>query len=122
MRKQSIAILLVMVALLILAGCGHEHTPGDWQNITGASCTEGGTRQKICTDCGEVLETEKLAATGHSEGAWAVGKEATCGEAGYRHKVCTLCGTETQRESLPALEHVPGNWTEFTKPGPKVAR
>ena len=73
-RSLSLTLALVMAALL-LAGCGHEHT---WVEAT---CTE----PKTCSECKET-EGEPL---GHD---W---KAATCTEP----KTCKRCG-ETEGEPL----------------------
>ena len=66
MRKK-IAIVMLAILMLLLTGCGHEHT---WQAATCVS-------PKICPECGET-EGEAL---GHT---WM---EATCTES----KVCSVC-------------------------------
>lgn len=66
--KKLIESGIVLIFLIILSGCTHEHT---WKEAT---CTE----PKICIDCGE----KEGAALGH---AWV---EASCEES----KHCTRCG------------------------------
>ena len=102
MKKLHIAITVLLAALL-LSGCGHEHTPGDWEIITPATCAEAGTRQKLCTDCGEAVESESVAAAGHLEGEWTLFRAASCAEAGERRKVCQRCNYVIAQETLPAL-------------------
>ena len=46
MRKSL--FLMALVALLILSGCGHEHTPGAWEVVTPPSCSMEGTRPILC--------------------------------------------------------------------------
>lgn len=111
MKKQqlSAALLVAMMCLGMLTGCGHEH---HW---TEADCTT----PKTCPDCGETegaaLGHEWAAATctaprtctvcGETEGGalghkWAA---ATCTEP----ETCTVCG-ETQGK---ALGHAVELWT-----------
>lgn len=81
--KNRIVLVLCLIFLLALSGCGaHEHT---WIE---ASCTE----PRTCSECGET-EGEPL---GHS---WA---EATCEKAA----TCTVCG---ETDGAP-LGH---SWTEY---------
>ena len=68
----------------------HEHTFGEWQVITAATCTEEGQEQRSC-ECGEA-ETRTIAATAHSftiiseEGNECIGIT--------RHLQCEICGEE----------------------------
>lgn len=75
MKARSIGGIILAALLLMVSGCGHEHTWAD------ATCTE----PKTCTECGET-EGEPL---GHT---WS---EATCEEP----KTCSVCG-ETEGEPL----------------------
>lgn len=80
--------------------CDHDHTT---RTETPATCTEDGSVTVICDDCGEVLSTETLPATGHST-VVKNAKGATCTEPGYTgDKVCTVCGeTVKTGEVIPA--------------------
>ena len=83
--------------------CDHDHTT---RTETPATCTEDGSVTVICDDCGEVLSTETLPATGHST-VVKNAKDATCTEPGYTgDKVCTVCGeTVKTGEVIPATGH-----------------
>ena len=75
-----------------------------------ASCTQNGTRTKICTVCG-AEETETIPASGHQ---WSVTEDpATCTQDGIRTKTCTVCGAQ-ETETLPTLGH---NWGETDAEG-----
>lgn len=84
----------------------HVHTPGSWEIITAATCTTAGTRQKKCTTCGEVTDTDTIAATGHDWSSWTVTVAAKCTTAGSRTRTCNNCG-ETETARIAALGH---NW------------
>ena len=58
--------------------CDHDHTT---RTETPATCTEDGSVTVICDDCGEVLSTETLPATGHTT-VVKNAKDATCTEPG----------------------------------------
>jgi hypothetical protein len=83
------------------------HTEGAWEVVTPATCTESGTRIKKCTDCGEVLETEAIPATGHTVGEWETTIPATYTQPGTRVKKCTKCGEILVTESIPVIEPEP---------------
>ena len=70
--------------------CANGHTPGEWEEIP-ATCTARGTKQKSCTVCKTVLESEVTSeALGHVPGEWSTAT-ATCTEAGGQVKRCTRC-------------------------------
>lgn len=79
------------------------HTSGDWVTTKEANCKAEGGKQKSCTTCGTVLETDTISKTStHTPSDWVVTKEATCSTAGSKHKTCTVCGVETAVEAIAA--------------------
>ena len=91
--------------------CAHEY--GEWITEKDATCTEEGSRYRVCTKCGEGRETEVVPALGHTfSEEWIVTKEATCTEAGEQVHVCAVCGTSSDAETIDALGHsYPEDWT-----------
>ena len=71
----------------------HEHSFGEWTVTKEATCTEEGSRERVC-ECGE-KETEVIAALGHTaaEAVKENEKAATCTEAGSYESVvyCSVC-------------------------------
>lgn len=98
---QQLDTICVLIAVEVT--CDHDHTT---RTETPATCTEDGSVTVICDDCGEVLSTETLPATGHST-VVKNAKGATCTEPGYTgDKVCTVCGeTVKTGEVIPAAGH-----------------
>lgn len=84
----------------------HVHTPGEWEVVKEATCTGDGSRQKKCTSCGEVVDKETIAATGHVWGGWTTTKAATCTSTGTKKHTCSKCGA-TETVKINALGH---NW------------
>ena len=91
MKNKRILALLFCLALAVgvlfaLNSCGKctEHTFGEWETTTQATCTSDGERKHTCTKCGETV-TEPISATGHTPNRDA----ATCTE----DKTCTVCST-----------------------------
>lgn len=112
MKKSYLCVLLVLAAML-LASCGHEHTFGNWE-VVKAACTEEGLRERVCSECGE-KETETIPIAGHKFGGWTVVKEAACTEDGAQERVCSECG-EKETETIPMTGHDFGEWTVVEEP------
>lgn len=113
MRKFSKSILTLLLALIacavIFTACDegntqqteppHTHVFGDWKTITEPTCTETGSKERIC-ECGE-KETEAIDTLGHTEGEWIIDKEATENETGAMHQLCSVCGATIKEENIP---------------------
>ncbi len=86
-----------------------SHGETETQNAVAATCTkEGYTGDKVCTDCGEIVEAgETIDATGHGTTEPQNYKGATCTEEGYTgDEVCTVCGEIVEAgETIPATGH-----------------
>lgn len=99
-----------------LAAKGHQ--PGDWEITKPATYGKEGERHKVCTVCGEVLETEAIpalisggsSACSHQVVNWNVTKAQTCTEAGSKSGTCSVC-KQSVTESIPATGH---NWSDWT--------
>ncbi len=84
----------------------HEHTFGEWQVVTAATCAEEGQEQRLC-ECGET-ETRTIAATGHNYTETLVAP--TCTEQGYTLHTCTNCEHTYTDNEIAALGHEFGEW------------
>ncbi|MBO4472809.1 MAG: leucine-rich repeat domain-containing protein [Clostridia bacterium] len=106
--------LLVTVMLGQSGGNGrkdHEHE-GEWIVDTLATCTQRGTRHRVCTICGET-QTESYGDLGHV-GDWVTVKEATCTDDGKEMRVCTACG-QTDTQKIDRTGHTPGGAAHTVK-------
>jgi len=117
MKKFLFYISLALIALLTVS-CGagnggqdktgaHEHVFGEWSVVSEPSCTEDGSRERVCLDCGS-KETEAIHAAGHvPEAIPAV--EASCTETGLSEgSKCTVCGEILKvQETVAAKGHTP---------------
>ena len=108
--------------------CGHiikeetltakGHQPGDWEITKPATYGKEGERRKVCTVCGEVLETEAIPALisggssvcSHQVENWKETKAPTCTEAGSKSGTCSVC-KQSVTASIPATGH---NWSDWT--------
>lgn len=116
MKKQRNKILVVFLifAAIALAGCGHEHTFGDWTVEKESSCIKSGVEIRFCR-CGET-ERRDLALLDHTDGLWVTDQEPTCSASGVKHLQCAQCGTVLQTHTLEPTGHVAGDWIVDAEP------
>ncbi len=86
------------------------HSFGEW-NITGAAdCTNNGSRDRSCTECGET-ETETIEKLGHDFSKdWTTDQAAGCTTPGVKSHHCTRCDERTDITEIPAAGHSFGEW------------
>ena len=69
-----------------------SHAYGDWKTVKEATCTEAGTKEKVCRVCGKNI-TEVIPAYGHIwDEEYTIDKEATFTEEGSKSIHCVVCG------------------------------
>lgn len=108
-------ILLSLTIMIILTACGHEHSYGEWTTEKEATCTENGSKVRIC-ECGE-KETEIIPSLGHTDGEWITDKEPTCTEEGSKHQECSVCSETIKTEILEVSNvHTDGIWITDKEP------
>ena len=88
---------------------------GNFSTVKDPTCTETGTKEKNCTICGKLLDTQSIPANGHTCNNWVIDKEATCSSEGKRHCICSVCG-ETVSENIPMIAHSVGAWNVTKAP------
>ena len=100
-----------MIDWLLEPDCS-GHVAGDWIIDSEPGCSTEGEMHKECTECGTVMETETIPATGeHTESEWIIDEEPTCVSDGSQHKECTECGETLTTEIIPSSgEHTEGEW------------
>ena len=86
-----------------------EHTNTSSSTIP-ATCTEDGATTVTCDDCGEVLSTSTIPATGHQHKTTTT-FDATCAADGSITVTCDDCGTTISKETISKLEHIYENGT-----------
>ena len=99
-------LVLVIGALLALTACGEckEHSFGEWETVTAATCTTEGERRHTCTKCKEVVK-EAIPALGHDEKT-EVTTAATCTTDGVQKTTCQREGCDYHTTAtIPALGH-----------------
>lgn len=81
-----------------------------------ATCVEAGTKTTTCKDCGKVLGTATIPATGkHDFADPQVVKAPTCTEKGLEEGKCKNCNTVTQQE-IAKVPHEAGEAKVTTQP------
>lgn len=87
-----------------------EHIEGEWEVVDEPTCTEAGSRERICIRCDEPMGTEEIAALGHKAGEWETVEEVTCTEPGKEEQSCEECGELLDTREIPAAGHQAGEW------------
>ncbi|WP_178842385.1 SUMF1/EgtB/PvdO family nonheme iron enzyme [uncultured Treponema sp.] len=80
------------------------HEYGEWIVTKAPTCTEAGSRKKICLICGKE-STETIEATGHTFTEWTVKNEATEEATGITERHCVDCDFKDEYV-LPALNDI----------------
>ncbi|MDO4306690.1 MAG: leucine-rich repeat protein, partial [Eubacteriales bacterium] len=78
---------------------GHTHTYGKYTVTKKPTCTELGTKKKVCTTCSAEV-TESIPATGHTWNSGKITKAATASATGIKTYTCTVCKA-TKTEIIP---------------------
>ena len=100
-----------------------SHIWKDGETLLEPTCTEAGKKQKVCENCGKLLEVEipalghnyenrvctrcgekELGCENHTFGDWVITKNATCVAEGSKKRTCTVCGVE-EVETIPTTGH-----------------
>lgn len=101
---STIAAVITLLCVLVLAGCGHEHEWGEWKTVKEATCTAEGTMERVC-ECGE-KETQACATIPHKySGKWETEVLPTCEEDGIASQECVRCG-EKKTQPVPKGGHL----------------
>ncbi len=85
-----------------------QHTETELRNVKDATCTEKGyTGDKVCMECGEVLETgTEISVLGHSFENYISDNNATCTKDGTKTAKCERCDvTDTLTDVGSATGH-----------------
>ena len=61
----TVATIIALLCVLVLAGCEHEHEWGEWKTAKEPTCTEEGVEERVCK-CGE-KETKEIAEATNKE-------------------------------------------------------
>ena len=85
------------------------HTAGDWITDTAATSTTAGTKHKECTECGYVMETGTIPATGSGGGGGGSYYAPVVPDMPMVYWGCTGDAVKTLQDKLNALGYNSGN-------------
>ena len=89
-------------------GSALGHLLTQW-NVTDASCTENGSKERHCTRC-DYKQTHTIPAKGHTFGEWKITKNVGCVTDGEQTRECTVCGSKETKVIAATGVHVYGGW------------
>ena len=111
-------MLTYAIMLATIEPCEHNYEAGETVEPT---CADKGYTEYICTECGRVIHSDYVDATGeHILGDWYTASEPTCATAGEQRRDCELCDYY-ETDDIPAtgehnyrtsLELPPADYTE----------
>ncbi len=73
-----------------IAALGHKFADDSYIVAKEETCTEKGSKYRVCYVCNEHV-TEEIAALGHDEGTWRITTPGDCTEAGKVSRYCNRC-------------------------------
>lgn len=107
-----------------VVGCGviiedskAAHTASEWITDTPATATTDGTKHKECTECGYVMETGTIPATGGGEHTHSYGSEWKTGADKHWHE-CS-CGAKAEEATHTASDWITDTAATATTDGTK---
>lgn len=92
---------------------------GTTETTVPATCGADGRIDTVCANCGDVIATEVIPATGTHTFVFTKNIAPSCTEAGYDLYTCRDCGATEKRNSKPALGHKWDSGTVTTEPTEK---
>ena len=81
---------------------GEAHDPAE-NVITPAKCTEDGEKEIVCSECGKLLDTRPIPATGHDWGEWETVTEPTYDDEGLERQICRNDPSHINERVIPVL-------------------
>ena len=94
----------------------HTHALSDWMIDKESTCTEKGSRYKVCTICNEIVETESLELSEHTPASAKTENyvDSTCTKAGSYDSVvyCSVCEKKisTTTVTIEKKSHSESDW------------
>ena len=110
MRKYVLPglLLILLLSMITLSACGHEHSYGDWTMTVHPRCTTDGEQVRVC-QCGE-QERSTVPHIGHTEGTWHIISDPGCTTAGLEALVCERCNAVLDTRTIDPTGHTAGEW------------
>lgn len=133
MKTKKLLATTLLALALGLVGCGSDdngegdnggnqvepcekHTWGSYTTVKEATCTEPGSKERVCTVCGAKDEAKEIPVANHKYAEYAgdathVPVTANCGQEGKSFKKCSVCN-DIKEETTPRTAHNFGDAAE----------
>ena len=114
MKKIFLFLLLVlgMGAAVTAAACTDRRSGHNFElseMIIQPTCTEPGTAEYVCPDCGQT-EVRQISPLQHDWGEWKVKISATCESIGYEVRICNNDPFHKEFNWFDLIDHDWGEW------------
>ena len=121
MKKAFCVILVLLICLVLMIGCGNSKTQTCQHEWKEATCTEeGNTAYYTCSECNKYFEDETgsveialedtvIEELGHNWDEGTITTPKTCTTDGVKTYTCTRDNSHTRTETIPA-GHEWGEW------------
>ena len=86
----------------------HTHNWGEYTETKKATCTEDGSKERVCSECGE-KDVKTITKLGHDYSGAVISDTATCTTDGVKTVKCTRC--DSTEEQFSAAHHTLGEAT-----------
>ena len=96
------------------AAQGHDEVSSPWVTAVPETCVVEGQDVRLCSKCGDVIDTRTKAPSGHDSGVWKVDIEATPERDGQKTRYCTKCGEALETATFSYHTHKLGH-TEIVR-------
>lgn len=83
----------------------HVHTPSEWVGVNDSTCQATGLKQRVCTECQQVVETETIPVKDHVPGEWVTYEYPTCTVNGAESQSCVYCNKLMATRDIFATGH-----------------
>ena len=102
---RMLVVAVIFATTLLVIGCeeAHSHDFTAWEITKEASCSDFGSKDRICA-CGE-KESELIPVIAHAESEWITDAAPPCIAEGSLHTECMMCHVTMQSESIRYTGH-----------------
>ena len=81
-----------------------NHKESEWKILSDATCTQKGSKTKLCTVCGVEIKKEEIGYKEHILSDWVIKENETQFSDGEMCRVCNNCGKELDTRRIVCLQ------------------